>query len=77
VGDNVKRLAEIKINYFHCFPLVQISSNFIVVVNRVGQSLFTLGKSMLNGPNHLILLRVHRNLFQKDLLHDFVRLICH
>jgi len=70
VGDGVESFAEVKVNGTRFSPLVHKPSYFSIDGHQVGQVLFTLGKSVLAVPSRH-LLRVHRNVFAEDLLHDF------
>jgi len=55
-----------------CSPFIHRSSHLIIKDNHIGQALFTLGKSTLSIPDHL-LLHVPTNKFQEDQLHNFLR----
>lgn len=70
VEDGVKSLAEVQVNDMHCCALIHRSHHSIVEGNQVYHACFTFGKFTLNVPNHVLLLHVPRNMFQKNSLHE-------
>lgn len=62
-------LAKVKVISILCSLLIHQASNFIIEGYQAGQAWFSLHKSILMTPNHLLVLNIFENGFQNYLLH--------
>jgi len=51
MGDSVKSLAEVEVDYTHCSPLIYPASHAIIESYQLGQALILLGESLLTTPD--------------------------
>ena len=70
VGHCIEGFAKAKVSDTHCLPLIHRASHLIREGSQVGQARFTLEKSNVAVPSHLLVLYVPGNGFQKELLCD-------
>ena len=67
VGHCIEGFAKAKVSDTHCLPLIHRASHLIREGSQVGQARFTLEKSNVAVPSHLLVLQVLGNGFQEDL----------
>ena len=72
-GMQFRKPCKLKANDIHGFSFVHKTSHFITEGTQVVRARFSFGKSVLMIPDHLLLHRAPRNVFEEGLLYDLSR----